>query len=233
MRPLLLATCLALLTAAAPARAATDAQRAAEVMRSVQQRFWDGRRHVYVGQAGHRDAALMWDCGIAFSALDAAARADPATYRPVLSTFFTTLDRYWDRDQKLGGYEPAPTAGNGDDKYYDDNEWMAITFAEAYAMTGNPAVLRRMRETTDFVLSGGTTSLGAASGGTRSTRTGARTPAPTAPGPSPASAWPSASRRPTPPPTGRPPAASSTGRGPTCRTPTAGSATTSSSPPAR
>ena len=152
----------ALLLTAVPCRGATttDAGRAAEVMRSVQQRFWDPRHKSYLGEAGKRNAALMWDCGIAFSALDAAARADPSTYRPVLAAFYTSLDRYWDRNQPLGGYEPAPSDGNGDDKYYDDNEWMAITFAEAYATSGDPAELARTRQTVDFVLSGWDDELG-------------------------------------------------------------------------
>ena len=151
---------LLVLTPARPARAAADAQRAAEVMRSVQQRFWDDGRHRYATDAARTKPAEMWACGIAFSALDAAARAEPAAYRPVLSAYFNALDRYWDRRQPLGGYEPYPTDGDGDDKYYDDNAWMAITFAEAYAMSGNPAVLARARATTDFVLSGWDDQLG-------------------------------------------------------------------------
>ena len=146
--------------ATAPSSPAVDAKRAAEVQRSVQQRFWDDRRHLYVGESGKAGPVEMWGAGVAFSALDGAARADPATYRPILSAYFASLDRYWDRKQKLGGYEPLPTDGDGDDKYYDDNEWMAITFAEAYVITGSPAVLARTRQTTDFVLSGWDDQLG-------------------------------------------------------------------------
>ena len=142
------------------AQVTTDLGRAAEVQRSIQQRFWDGRRRLYVSEAGHDGPAEMWAAGIAFSALDGACRHDPATYRPVLSNYFRSLDRYWDRNQPGGGYEPVPTDGNGHDKYYDDNAWMAITFAEAYDLTNNPAVLARARQTTDFVLSGWDDQLG-------------------------------------------------------------------------
>ncbi len=143
-----------------PSPAAADLARAREVQQSVQQRFWDGRRQLYTDKAGHDGPAEMWAAGIAFSALDVAARRDPGPYRPVLSAYFASLDRYWDRKQKLGGYEPTPTDGNGDDKYYDDNEWMAITFAEAYAVAGDPRLLGRARQTTDFVLSGWDDQLG-------------------------------------------------------------------------
>ncbi len=140
--------------------AAADLARATEVQRSVQQRFWDERRHRYVDKAGRDGPAVMWAAGIAFSALDVAARYDPATYRPDLSSYFQSLDKYWDRNEPGGGYEPGPTNGNGHDKYYDDNAWMAITFAEGYDVTGDPAMLARARQTTDFVLGGWDDQLG-------------------------------------------------------------------------
>jgi hypothetical protein len=137
-----------------------DLARAGEVQRSIQQRFWDGRHQRYLDQEGHGGPAVMWAAGIAFSALDGAARYDPATYRPLLLGYFKSLDGYWDRNQPLGGYEPVPTNGNGHDKYYDDNAWMAITFAEGFDLTGNQAMLGRARQTTDFVLSGWDDQLG-------------------------------------------------------------------------
>jgi hypothetical protein len=58
------------------------------------------------------------------------------------------------------GYEPAPTKGGGNDKYYDDNAWMVITFVEAYELTGDRKYLRRADETMRFVLSGWDEKLG-------------------------------------------------------------------------
>ncbi len=143
-----------------PPSAGADLARANEVQRSIQQRFWDARRQRYLDKEGHSGPATMWTAGIAFSALDVAARYDSATYRPILLACFKSLDHYWDRDQPLGGYEPGPTNGDGHDKYYDDNAWMAITFAEGFDLTGNPAMLDRARRTTDFVLSGWDDQLG-------------------------------------------------------------------------
>ena len=157
---------LVILPVSAPCRAdppsapATDLPRARAVQQSVQQRFWDEHRRRYRSKAGRDDPAEMWGAGIAFSALDGAARYDAATYRPLLLTYFQSLDRYWDRNEKVPGYEPVPTDGNGDDKYYDDNAWMAITFVEGYAMTGNARLLTQARRTTDFVLSGWDDQLG-------------------------------------------------------------------------
>ena len=161
MRKLFAVVAVLVLILPLPCRAApTDAQRAAEVMQSVQQRFWDERNKLYVDDTVKRGPAAMWAAGIAFSALDAAARQSPQTYRPIQSTYLASLDRYWDRKQPLGGYEPYPSDGNGNDKYYDDNAWMAITFAEDYAATGDAGALTRAKRTTDFVLSGWDDQLG-------------------------------------------------------------------------
>ena len=86
--------------------------------------------------------------------LVAAARADPATYGPILKRYFTRLDAYWDSKVEVPGYEAAPTRGNGDDKYYDDNAWLVITFLEAYETDQDPRYLTRADATLKFVLSG-------------------------------------------------------------------------------
>ena len=151
---------LAVLAMASPARAdppsspSTDLPRARMVQASVQQRFWDDRRQRYRSKVGKDDPAEMWAAGVAMSALDGAARYDPVTYRPLLLTYFDALGKYWDRDLPGGGYEPVPTRGSGDDKYYDDNEWMVMTFIEGAAVTGDNRMVDQARLTTDFVLTG-------------------------------------------------------------------------------
>lgn len=141
--------------AAAPATpAATRAMQAAEVMESIQAHFWLERDNLYARDVRNREPDFMWGNGVMFSALAAAARHDPPIWLPVMRKFFRALDRYWDDKAKVPGYEPAPTAGNGHDKYYDDNAWMVLTFLEAYEMTRDTAYLRRARQTLEFVWSG-------------------------------------------------------------------------------
>ena len=128
--------------------------KAREVTEEIQRDFWNPRTGLYSDKPGGRDRAPAWSCGVMFSALAAAARNEPEHYQPVLKKAFEALDGYWDRKQPLGGYEPLPGGGNGNDKYYDDNEWLAIAFLEAYAVTGDPAYSKRAEQTVKFVLSG-------------------------------------------------------------------------------
>jgi hypothetical protein len=89
-----------------------------------------------------------------FTALVAAARHDSMSFTPTMNRFFHAMDRYWDSQAPVPGYEPSPTRGNGHDKYYDDNAWMVLTYTEAFELTHDPRYLQRAQETLAFVLSG-------------------------------------------------------------------------------
>ncbi|HVU63595.1 MAG TPA: glycoside hydrolase family 76 protein [Phycisphaerales bacterium] len=145
---------------AKPEPPASFLERAGAVTASIQATFYNEKTGLYARSTENRDPEFMWGNGVVFSMLVAAARHDPATYRPVLDRFFAAMDRYWDAKARIPGYEPAPTAGNGHDKYYDDNEWMVITFAEAYDVTRDARYLDRAEKTLAFALSGWDDALG-------------------------------------------------------------------------
>jgi hypothetical protein len=142
---------------AAPGQYGTEAR---EVTEYLQKTFCDPKTGLYIRSATDHKPDYVWREAAAFSALVGAARHEPRTYRPVLARFFAALDAYWDTKVAIPAYEPAPTRGNGNDKYYDDNEWLLITFAEAYQLTQDRAYLARARETARFVASGWDEQLG-------------------------------------------------------------------------
>jgi uncharacterized protein YyaL (SSP411 family) len=133
---------------------------AREVMQYIQQNLYDSNTGLYCHTSEDRHADFMWGNGITFTALAGASRYEPDTYLPVMSRFFKSMDRYWDGKMALPGYEPSPGNGHGNDKYYDDNEWMVLGFTEAYAMTHEPQYLNRAEDTLKFCLSGWDDNLG-------------------------------------------------------------------------
>ena len=163
---LLTITCFAWMFAVASSSAAastpdTDLPRALEVTRSMETLFLDPTSHLYNDIANSKNKpAAAWAVGVAFSADLGASRQQPAIYKPILWNFFVSMDRYWDRKQPLGGYEPAPTSGNGHDKYFDDNEWIAITLVEGYETTGRREMLDHASAVVNFVQSGWDDALG-------------------------------------------------------------------------
>lgn len=147
-------------TAAPPEKPPVFADAAREVTASVQKSFLNEKTGLYAQSLTKRDPEFMWGNGVAFSMLVAAARHEPAAYRPVMDRFFVAMDRYWDAKAKVPGYEPAQTAGNGHDKYYDDNQWMVITFMEAHELTRDVKYIERAEQTLRFSLSGWDDELG-------------------------------------------------------------------------
>jgi len=144
-------------TPAAPGQYGTEAR---EVTEYFQKTFRDARTGLYIRSAADPKPDYIWRQAAAFSVLVGAARHEPKTYRPLLAKYFTALDAYWDTKVAIPAYEPAPTHGNGNDKYYDDNEWLVITFAEAYQLTQDRAYLARAQQVARFVASGWDEQLG-------------------------------------------------------------------------
>ena len=103
---------------------------------------------------------FMWGNGVQFTVLAAAAKEDPAKYRKALDDFASGLSAYWDPDAPVPGYEAYCSGPGSQDKYYDDNEWMVLGFAEAYQNTQDPKFLDMARATQKFVLSGWDDTLG-------------------------------------------------------------------------
>lgn len=136
----------------AAAETADHRARADEVMASIQKNFYNRKSSLYASKSGGKEPDTIWGCGVMFSALVGAARHDKP-YRRVMRDNFDALDAYWDRQAKIPGYEPARTQG-GNDKYYDDNAWMVLTFLEAHELTGESRYLKRAVETLEFVISG-------------------------------------------------------------------------------
>ncbi len=103
---------------------------------------------------------FMWGNGVQFSALVGAARHNPAKYKPLLYDFREGLQTYWDPIAPIPGFNAYCSGPGGNDKYYDDNQWLVLGFAEAYEITRDPMFLKDAQNTQRFSLSGWDSKLG-------------------------------------------------------------------------
>jgi len=129
------------------------ARKAEEVTAYIQENFYLKKRDLYATAIDSKNPDFIWGSGVMFSALAGASRHDKK-YELIMRKFFEAMESYWDSKAKIPGYEPAPTGGNGNDKYYDDNAWMVIMYLEAYEVTGESRYLKKARDVMDFVMSG-------------------------------------------------------------------------------
>jgi len=139
-------------------------QKAEEQTAYIQKAFYDPEKGLYRPAFPMPKDGLpyefMWGNGVQFTTLVSATRADPKTYKPVLYQFAQGLKRYWDKDAPVPGFDAYFAGPNGDDKYYDDNQWLVLGFVEAYEVTRDQFFLDWARETHDFVMSGWDEKLG-------------------------------------------------------------------------
>lgn len=139
-------------------------QKAEEATDFIQAHFYDASvkryRPSYPVIPGKLPYDFMWANGVQFTALVGAAREDSAKYRKPLYEFAEGLNAYWDASAAVPGYEAYCSGPGSQDKYYDDNEWMALALVEAYQETGDPKFLQMAQDTQKFVLSGWDDKLG-------------------------------------------------------------------------
>lgn len=138
--------------------------KATEATDYIQRSFYDEKEGLYRAAQPVDPKALpydfMWANGVQFPTLVGATKWQPERYGPALAAFTTGLTRYWDKDAAVPGFDAYFSSKDGDDKYYDDNAWLVIGFAEAYQVTKDSNYLKWSRDTMNFVLSAWDEKLG-------------------------------------------------------------------------
>lgn len=70
------------------------------------------------------------------------------------------LAQYWDDTRLPACYQSYPTFNGPSDRFYDDNDWIAIDLCDLYTITQNKAHLQRSLQLKDYIYSGWTDELG-------------------------------------------------------------------------
>lgn len=70
------------------------------------------------------------------------------------------LDLYWDTTRLPACYQSYPTFAGQNDRYYDDNDWVAIDFCDYYAATRNKEYLTKAIALHQYIYSGWSDALG-------------------------------------------------------------------------
>lgn len=70
------------------------------------------------------------------------------------------LELYWDNTRSPFCYQSYPLFNGESDRFYDDNDWLAIDFCDLYALTQNPQYLLKAKVLHDYIYSGWDDELG-------------------------------------------------------------------------
>ncbi|HEY0074323.1 MAG TPA: glycoside hydrolase family 76 protein [Abditibacteriaceae bacterium] len=156
--------CGALFFSLLPTAQANYKAKAEETMNFIQANLYDEKAKLYHPAVPLKEKELpydfMWGNGVQFSALVGATRHNPQKYKPLMYAFAEGLKKYWDAQAPIPGFDAYFASPTDDDKYYDDNAWLVLGFAEAYELTKDPMFLDWARRAHKFVLSGWDEKLG-------------------------------------------------------------------------
>lgn len=135
-----------------------------EVLESIRRDLYLPDRKLYAEEAkvGQRPShpAFNWPAGVQLSALNAAAELD-RKYLPWAVEYADAMRAYWRpaseapevAGRKVGGFDVLPLPKSSD-RYYDDNAWFVLAYAETYELSKERRFLQYAREAYDFAVEG-------------------------------------------------------------------------------
>lgn len=143
--------------------AATYARRAEASYAALQKYFYDPPTGFYLEEYPHTSGnpwSYVWPFSQAVLATQTMAGIPGIGGRYVddVADRYAALEAYWNSETDPPGYDSylRPPHGHGGDKFYDDNEWIALGFQQLHYMTagGDQAAMRRASEIFDLVVFG-------------------------------------------------------------------------------
>ncbi|MBM7788223.1 glycoside hydrolase family 76 protein [Tenggerimyces flavus] len=161
---------IALVAAIAPASAVQagnsqglHAQRAKAAYNALQTYFYDDASKFYLEEyprTGGNPWAYVWPFSQAQIATQdmAGIPGNERRYADDVEDRFDALEGYWNAGTTPPGYDSylRPPLGQGGDKFYDDNEWIGLSFLQDHYMSkrGDKAAVQRAKEIFDLVVFG-------------------------------------------------------------------------------
>jgi len=115
------------------------------------------------GESGQANAyAYLWPYSGTLSALNAlyGATGDEHFLSLLESRVLPGLELYYDDQRQPAAYASYIRSAGRSDRFYDDNIWLGIDFAELYLLTRRSDYLDKAKEVWAFVISGQDTLLG-------------------------------------------------------------------------
>jgi uncharacterized protein YyaL (SSP411 family) len=132
--------------------------KAIEATNYIQRTFFVTGENLYAPQDPPKEKGLeydfIWPHGVQFTALAAATRHEPERYSKSLLALAAGLERYWDNNVDIPGFDVYHSSDAGNDKYYDANARLALAFIEAYETTKDKRFLDWAQSAQNFALSG-------------------------------------------------------------------------------
>ena len=113
-------------------------------------------------QKRNQEVSFLWPySGILSGGIALYRATGDEKYREILEKrILSGLEHYWDSVRQPVCYQSYPTFNGKSDRFYDDNDWLAIDFCDLYALTGEKKYLEKAELLYQYIYSGWNDVLG-------------------------------------------------------------------------
>ncbi|KKI90109.1 glycosyl hydrolase [Bacillus sp. SA1-12] len=169
-KPLFLLTVLSLLlvsiafpglNAEAAPHKQKNMDRAIDSYQALQKYFYQADTKLYHEEYPHNGGnpySYVWPFSRAMAATIDMSQLNKIgeSYKDDVQDRLQGVELYWNNETDPPGYDSyvRPPFGNGGDKFYDDNHWLALNFIKIYNTTGDEAALNRAKQLFDLAVYG-------------------------------------------------------------------------------
>ncbi|MGM7722997.1 glycoside hydrolase family 76 protein [Metabacillus sp. Hm71] len=136
-------------------------ERAIDSYQALQKYFYLPDSKLYLEEYPHNGGnpySYVWPFSRAMAATIDMSQLDKVgdTYKDDVQDRLQGVELYWNNETDPPGYDSyvRPPLGNGGDKFYDDNHWLALNFIKIYDTTGDEVALNRAKQLFDLAVYG-------------------------------------------------------------------------------
>lgn len=153
----LLIACLACTPVARSQQALSCRDRAAIVYRNIYTFFYDSSKNLFIEKtklkADERPYSYLWPLCALIQAANEMETLDPG--KKFMAPVITVINKYYNSSKPPApGYESYLMEAGGDDRFYDDNQWIGLAYMDACHRTKDTTYLHLAHEIYDFMLTG-------------------------------------------------------------------------------
>ncbi|MDQ2752422.1 MAG: glycoside hydrolase family 76 protein [Bacteroidota bacterium] len=130
-------------------------QRISLIQNNINQYFYDPKTGLYIettdSAKNEHPHSYLWPlCALIQATNEADALAKANTMQPVVKA----IDQYYSPRPPAPGYQAYVAKEKKDTRFYDDNQWVAIAYLDAYNRTHQPFYLDKSKEIERFMMTG-------------------------------------------------------------------------------
>ena len=130
-------------------------QRINIIQNNINSRFYDAKTGLYIettdSSKNEHPHSFLWPlCAL----IQAANEVDFLNKKNTMQPVVKAIDQYYSPRPPAPGYQAYVTAEKRDTRFYDDNQWVAIAYLDAYNRTHQSNFLNKGKEIDRFMMTG-------------------------------------------------------------------------------